>query len=201
MFTRQQRDFIRAEERMFRSVRGADRAPKAALLLAVLSTASMGCALEPQAGDGLVADGWEVRIDPVTRPDAGRPDAGVGASSQDCKQLALFEQSVMPLLVKKYEALPVPNTPPAEPQGCVNCHDGTKPKAFVALAMDAKDAPFTCLTAITLGTKMEDDTVPQILTSSDPARPDKVHDFKFKNLDDHTRFRDAVVAWLNAEKQ
>lgn len=167
----------------------------------------MGCALQAQEGDGLVPDGWEVRIDPVAKPDAGRADAaastGVTGVAEDCKQLALFQQSVMPLLVKKYDSAPVPDVPPPPgPQSCVDCHSANqKPKAFAKLAMDEQDPVLTCYVVIAVGTKMENDTLPDILTSSDPNRPNKVHDFKFKNLDDYTRFHDAVVAWLSAEKQ
>lgn len=194
MFTSQKLDLGRAQA-------GRGLLPKSALLLAALSAVSASCALQAHEGDGLAPGSPEVVISPAVREDAGRQIGDAGMMMRDCKQLPLFMQTVMPLLLKKCEPVPVVGMP-SDPQGCIDCHDGTKPKAFVAVPMDAMDPTFTCQMAFLFGTMTKDgDTVAQILTSSDPARSDKVHDFKFKNLDDQVRFKTATEAWLNAEIQ
>jgi hypothetical protein len=122
----------------------------------------------------------------------GRPDAGI-QKVLGCKQLALFKQYVMPLFLTKHDAMP-------EPQACIDCHDGTKQKAAVALFMDKQEEDTTCTVALALGATKPDNMQAEILTSSDPSRLDVVHDFKFKTLDEYNRYRDAVLSWLNVEK-
>jgi hypothetical protein len=185
-----------------RVVQRGSRAGLCSSTSVALGLLASSCALQVHEGDGLVSDGREIVVSPTLVFDAGRPDAGLNGVSQGCKQLALFEQTVLPLLLKKSEGVPPPGEPPPGPQACIDCHDGTKIDAFKDLAMDAKDSTFTCLVALVRGGALGDgDATPQLLSSSDPNRPDQMHDFKFKSIDDYNRFHEVVVAWLSAEKQ
>jgi hypothetical protein len=147
-----------------------------------------GCAMETRPGDGLVDDGLEVTVAPTTvwvDRDAGL-DAGKGEA---CKALPVFEQKVMPHFLN----------------ACApKCHDGTKSKAATALPMlDVKSAPadYCGLTlGKVVGKDLPDKLQAQVLTSVDPARPDKVHDFKYKP-EEFGPYRDDVLMWINAEQQ
>jgi hypothetical protein len=179
-------DILLARERSRRAA-----LPKAAALLAVLSASALGCALEPREGDGLNADFREVTINPSTTGSAQvRRDAGPVM----CAQGGLFAQVVLPLLTSKHEGTGPADMPPPGPQACSECHDGTKQKALVAMFIEPTLSDVSCAVALARELKEHD-----ILSSSNPGRPDVVHDFKFKNVEDYNRFRDGVVMWLTAE--
>jgi hypothetical protein len=165
--------------------------PKAAWLTAVLGAATFaGCALEPREGDGLVTDFSEVRITPS---DAGARDAV--AEVPPCKAPEAFNQHVAPLLAVKYENKSAP-----EAQACIDCHDGSKPKSVTHLFLMRGNDAFNCSTSVGMAATKPDKLQAEILTSSDPDRPDVVHEFKFKKPEEYQRFRDAVLMWLNVEK-
>lgn len=178
---------------IFRAVQTrSDRLPKAGALLAALSATAVGCALEPREGDGLKADWRDVTISASTVNTPPTPPAGT--SEVVCKAFELFNQSVFPLLNAKHDGTGPADMPPPGPQACSECHDGTKQKAIVAMFIDPLDAGISCQVALAREIKEHD-----ILSSSNPMRPDVVHDFKFKSIEDYNRFRDVLVTWLQAE--
>jgi hypothetical protein len=167
--------------------------PKAAALVTALSVTTLGCALEPRAGDGLDNSDWrDVQINPATT--TGTPSRLGDKTIEQCAHLDLFTQLVFPLFTTKHEGIPQPDVPYEGPQACSDCHDGTKLKAIVAMFVDPLKPGDTCISS--LGREI---TKHDILSSSNPARTDVVHDFKFKNPDDYNRFHEAVVMWLTAE--
>ena len=146
-----------------------------------------GCAMEPRPGDGLVSDGLEVTIAPTTihEPPSAELDA---AAYVKCKALPLFQEKVVPHFAKSC---------------ALDCHDGTKRKALGALDMTyiKKDVAFMCDYTINVGVSpMLDKLQAPILTSADPDRPDKIHDFKYKTAAEFAAYRDDVMIWLNAER-
>jgi hypothetical protein len=145
-----------------------------------------GCSLEQREGDGLVSDGLEVSIAPTTVYETGGP-ARDAAAYVKCKALPLFQEKVAPHFAKSC---------------ALDCHDGTKRKALGALDMTylKTDVAFMCDYTINVGVSpMLERLQAPILTSADPARPDKVHDFKYKTAAEFTAYRDDVMIWLNAE--
>lgn len=173
-----------------------------AWLLGLLSLGA--CALGDREGDGFVTDGREVVVNPSVAPDSGAPTLGGGAATGApgagsdpntslCTQFPLYQQYVAPLLVKKYAASP-------EPIACVDCHDGTKTKAALAMLIIRDDAQTTCSIALTLGATKPDLNESEIILASDPSRPDVEHDFKFQTVEEHNVFRDSVLMWLKAER-
>jgi hypothetical protein len=167
--------------------------PKAAALLAALSASALGgCALEPREGDGLNADWRDVTI--MASTTGSTPPPTDGGTTAVCKQTAMFTQIVLPLLTAKHEGTGPADMPPPGPQACIDCHDGTKLKAVVAMLIDSTKPEVTCPIALARELSKHD-----ILASSNPGRPDVVHDFKFVNIEDYNRFRDGLVMWLSAE--
>jgi hypothetical protein len=146
-----------------------------------------GCSLEQREGDGLVSDGLEVTVAPTTVYETGGP-ARDAAADILCTALPLFQQKVVPHFAKSC---------------ALDCHDGTKRKAQGALDMTylKTDVAFMCNYTINVGVdpKLEKLQAP-ILTSADPARTDKIHDFKYKTAAEFAAYRDDVMVWLNAER-
>ena len=162
------------------------RAKMHVLALAVaLSSSGLGCALEPREGDGLVSDGREIQITPSVVVDAGRAAPGMSEKAKPCKNVALYRQHVEPVFITH----------------CLECHDGEKPKATIALYLvDIKvDPELTCSAILTYGATKPEKLQAEILTSSDPSRTDVVHDFKFETMAEFNSFRDAVMKWLSTE--
>src|SRR5689334_15950649 len=149
-----------------------DVLPKAAALLAALSAGAVGCALEPREGDGLNADWRDVTI--MASSTGSTPPPTDGGITAVCKQTAMFTQTVLPLLTAKHEGTGPADMPPPGPQACTDCHDGTKLKAVVAMFIDATKPEVSCQVALARELSKHD-----ILASSNPGRPDVVHDFKF----------------------
>jgi hypothetical protein len=75
----------------------------------------------------------------------------------------------------------------------VSCHN-EKIKAIAAVLMDPTQPAIAC--QIMAGRQVQKG---DIIASSDPGMPLREHEFKFQNLADYTRFRDAVQMWITAE--
>jgi hypothetical protein len=197
MFIRQQHILVaRGPASLNRS-----RAVRAALSLAALGLHSSSCALEVRDGDGLVSDGREISVSASSVPDAGQgsvePSSDVDLVPIPCKALPLYQAHVAPLFLTKFNS-----STEVETKACIDCHDGSKPKAGQKLAMmrnrDLDEV--MCSLTLTLGAKKPDKLQAEILISSDPSRLDFVHDFKFKTMDEYVRYRDEILIWLSAEK-
>ena len=166
--------------------------------LATLSWLSASCALQVQEGDGLVSDGREILVSASVVPDAG-PAANEPKEIEvvPCKAVPLYQQHVAPLFLTKFSS-----STEVEMKACIDCHDGSKPKASVALLMTkdrAQDA-LMCSLTLTVGATKPDKLQAELLLSSDPSRLDVEHDFKFKTMEEYVRWRDEILIWLAAEK-
>jgi hypothetical protein len=149
-----------------------------------------GCALETRTGDGIVGDPYDVTVAPsVVYATAGQPDSGINTSEvAGCMGPALttFQQKVVPHFLTR----------------CFECHDGTKSKALLAINMSTlkTDVRYACLMALYLGANLPDKQQAPLITSADPARTDKEHDFKYEDLAEFNTYRTDVLSWLALEK-
>lgn len=146
-----------------------------------------GCELDERPGDGLVSDGLEVTVSPTTKYETGGSERDA-SMDVPCKALPIFQEKVLPHLKKSC---------------ALDCHDGTKQKAAFALNMGffQTDLMLSCNWMLNVGAPMDLDKLQApLLTSSDPGRHDKVHDFKYKTAAEFIVYRDDVMAWLNAER-
>jgi hypothetical protein len=148
-----------------------------------------GCALETRPGDGIAGDQFEVTIAPTVVYQVAQTDSGVKLDEvTGCKgpALAMFQQKVVPHFVKS----------------CFECHDGTKSKAKLAVDMSKikTDVVDACIWALYLGSKDPVREQAPIITSADPARPDKDHEFKYKDPAEFSAYRADVLSWLVLEK-
>lgn len=159
--------------------------------LLICGFAASACVLNTRPGDGLASDGVSQAYEFGTAtPSGGAANSGgLDKDVTPCKNVALFTQQVQPQFV----------------QYCVECHDGTKRKAAVALFMGSakstalEDQQLTCGITLTYGVKLDDRLQSTVFTESDPDRPDLEHDFKFPDAASFTMYRDAVMIWLQTE--
>lgn len=176
-----------APTRRVRPRLGLGRCTAGAALLNFLLAS--GCALEARPGDGIVSDGLGVTLSPTLAYDAGEVDTGLGDLSAlpKCKNTPLFMEKVAPHFLKR----------------CFECHDGTSGKALIALPMGyLKTNPETsCIIALLMGASEPPDKLQApIITSVDPGRPDKDHEFKYEDLNEFSAYKNDVLTWLNAER-